>query len=111
VHGFLKIMPRIADHFVQAKVRHFDFEQKDQALEWLATGRWGKAYARGNRRTESLLARVLKLLRRLAGMIDQPDDAGADIGRRFLHVLGRVRPRAIPRAPAEPRSAACGAFP
>jgi hypothetical protein len=36
--GFLKIMPRIADHFVQAKIRHFDFEQKDRALEWLATG-------------------------------------------------------------------------
>ncbi len=37
--GFLKIMPRIADHFVQAKVKHFDFEQKDQALAWLETGR------------------------------------------------------------------------
>jgi hypothetical protein len=37
--GFLKIMPRIADHFVQAKVRHFDFEKKDQALAWLETGR------------------------------------------------------------------------
>jgi SpoIIAA-like len=37
--GFLKIMPRIADHFVQAKVRHFSFEEKDQALAWLETGR------------------------------------------------------------------------
>ena len=24
-------MPRIADHFVQAKIKHFDFEKKDQA--------------------------------------------------------------------------------
>lgn len=37
--GFLKIMPRIADHFVHAKVRHFNFEEKDQALAWLETGR------------------------------------------------------------------------
>ncbi len=36
---FLKIMPRIADHFVQAKIKHFDFEEKDQALAWLETGR------------------------------------------------------------------------
>ena len=36
---FLKIMPRIAEHFVQAKIRHFDFAQKDQALAWLETGR------------------------------------------------------------------------
>jgi len=36
--GFLKIMPRIADHFVSAQVRHFDFEQKDRALAWLETG-------------------------------------------------------------------------
>jgi hypothetical protein len=36
---FLKILPRIADHFVQAKVRHFSFEEKDQALAWLETGR------------------------------------------------------------------------
>jgi hypothetical protein len=34
--GFLKIMPRIADHFVQAKIKHFDFDEKDQALAWLA---------------------------------------------------------------------------
>ena len=37
--GFLKIVPRIADHFVQAKIKHFDFEEKDKALEWLETGR------------------------------------------------------------------------
>ena len=35
---FLKIIPRIADHFVQAKIKHFDFEKKDQALAWLETG-------------------------------------------------------------------------
>jgi hypothetical protein len=26
--GFLKIMPRIADHFVQPKIKHFDFEER-----------------------------------------------------------------------------------
>jgi SpoIIAA-like len=36
--GFLKIMPRIADHFVQAEIKHFDVAQKDQALAWLETG-------------------------------------------------------------------------
>lgn len=36
--GFLKIVPRIASHFVQAKIRHFDFEEKDRALAWLETG-------------------------------------------------------------------------
>jgi hypothetical protein len=33
--GFLKIMPTIAQHFVQAKIRHFEFEEKDLALAWL----------------------------------------------------------------------------
>jgi hypothetical protein len=37
--GFLKVLPRIAEHFVQAKVRHFDFEKKDEALAWLEEGR------------------------------------------------------------------------
>jgi tRNA U38,U39,U40 pseudouridine synthase TruA len=32
---FLSIMPRIANHFVQAKVKHFDFTEKDAALNWL----------------------------------------------------------------------------
>ena len=36
--GFLKIMPRIADHFVQAEIKHFDLAQKDQALAWLESG-------------------------------------------------------------------------
>jgi hypothetical protein len=35
--GLLKIMPRIAAHFVQAKIKHFDFEEKEQALVWLET--------------------------------------------------------------------------
>ena len=37
--GFLKMMPRIADHFVQAKIKHFNVDEKDQALAWLETGR------------------------------------------------------------------------
>ena len=37
--GFLKIVPRIAEHFVQAEIKHFDLAEKDQALAWLETGR------------------------------------------------------------------------
>ena len=37
--GFLKIVPRIASHFVQARIRHFDPSEKDHALAWLETGR------------------------------------------------------------------------
>lgn len=33
--AFLKIGPRVASHFVQAEVRHFDYDDKTQALEWL----------------------------------------------------------------------------
>ena len=33
--GFLKVMPNLAKHFVQAEIRHFNFEEKDQALAWL----------------------------------------------------------------------------
>jgi hypothetical protein len=36
--GFLKIVPRIATHFVQADIRHFDFHEKERALAWLETG-------------------------------------------------------------------------
>jgi hypothetical protein len=36
--GFLKIVPRIADHFVEAEVRHFDVDERDQALAWLEAG-------------------------------------------------------------------------
>ncbi len=35
---FLKIMPRIADHFVQTEIKHFDLEEKEQAFAWLETG-------------------------------------------------------------------------
>jgi hypothetical protein len=34
---FLNIVPRIADHFVQAEIKHFDLEEK--ALAWLEAGR------------------------------------------------------------------------
>ena len=37
--GFLSIVPRIADHFVRAEVKCFDFDDKEQALAWLETGR------------------------------------------------------------------------
>lgn len=33
--GFLTVMPHIIDHFIQAEVRHFPYEEKAQALEWL----------------------------------------------------------------------------
>src|SRR5262245_29238275 len=37
--GFLKIMPRIANHLVQPEIRDFESAEKDQALAWLETGR------------------------------------------------------------------------
>ncbi len=33
--SFLSIMPRVANHFIQAEVRHFDYDDKDAALNWL----------------------------------------------------------------------------
>jgi SpoIIAA-like len=33
--GFLSIMPQVANHFIQAEVRHFDYDDKDKALDWL----------------------------------------------------------------------------
>ncbi len=33
--GFLSILPKIADHFVKAEVRHFDFADREKALSWL----------------------------------------------------------------------------
>lgn len=33
----LSIMPGIADHFVKAEVKHFDYEEKEKALEWLTS--------------------------------------------------------------------------
>ena len=35
--GFLKIMPSIASHFVKAEVKHFDYDDKHKALEWLVS--------------------------------------------------------------------------
>lgn len=35
--GFLSIMPQVANHFVKAEVRHFDYKDKDAALSWLKT--------------------------------------------------------------------------
>ena len=35
--GFLSIMPQVANHFIQAEVRHFDYDDKDTALNWLKT--------------------------------------------------------------------------
>jgi len=35
----LSIMPHIADHFVDAKVKHFDYFDKDRALDWLSNPR------------------------------------------------------------------------
>jgi len=36
--SFLSIMPQVANHFVQAEVKHFDYEDKDAALHWLMSG-------------------------------------------------------------------------
>ena len=33
--SFLSIMPQVANHFVQAEIRHFDYDDKDAALNWL----------------------------------------------------------------------------
>jgi hypothetical protein len=37
-NGFLAILPAVADHFVAAEVRHFDFQDRDKALNWLRSG-------------------------------------------------------------------------
>ena len=33
--SFLSIMPQVANHFIQAEIRHFDYEDKEPALDWL----------------------------------------------------------------------------
>lgn len=33
--AFLTILPRVAEHFVQAEVRHFDYGDRDAAVAWL----------------------------------------------------------------------------
>jgi hypothetical protein len=37
-NGFLAILPAVADHFVAAEVRHFDYQDRDEALNWLRSG-------------------------------------------------------------------------
>jgi tRNA U38,U39,U40 pseudouridine synthase TruA len=35
--GILAILPSIANHFVQAEVKHFDYADKEKALRWLGS--------------------------------------------------------------------------
>src|SRR6516225_9381215 len=35
--GFLRIIPNVANHFVKAHVKHFNYDEKDKALEWLVS--------------------------------------------------------------------------
>ena len=37
--GFLSIMPSVANHFVQAEIRHFAWVDKSAALDWLKSDR------------------------------------------------------------------------
>jgi tRNA U38,U39,U40 pseudouridine synthase TruA len=32
---FLSILPQVANHFVQAEIRHFEYGEKDAAMNWL----------------------------------------------------------------------------
>ena len=34
--GILSILPRLANHFVDAEVKHFDYRDKERALQWLS---------------------------------------------------------------------------
>ena len=34
-NGFIAILPKVADHFIEAEVRHFDYQDRDEALRWL----------------------------------------------------------------------------
>jgi len=36
--GFLATVPKAADHFIAAEVRHFDYEDRDETLCWLRGG-------------------------------------------------------------------------
>lgn len=33
--GILSFLPRIADHFVKAEIKHFNYSDKDEAMSWL----------------------------------------------------------------------------
>jgi hypothetical protein len=35
---FLAILPSVADYFVAAEVRHFNYQDRDEALNWLRSG-------------------------------------------------------------------------
>jgi len=37
-NGFLAILPKVADYFAAAEVRHFDYTDRGLALNWLRTG-------------------------------------------------------------------------
>jgi hypothetical protein len=37
--GFLRIIPSVASHFVKAEIKHFNYDDKDRALEWLVVSR------------------------------------------------------------------------
>lgn len=37
-NGFLAILPMVADYFVAAEVRHYDYRERDKALNWLRSG-------------------------------------------------------------------------
>jgi hypothetical protein len=37
-NGFLAILPSVADYFVAAEVRHFNYQDRDEALNWLSSG-------------------------------------------------------------------------
>jgi len=39
--SFLAILPRVADHFTAAEVRHFEYRDRDAALAWLRGGQQG----------------------------------------------------------------------
>lgn len=36
--GFLAILPKVADYFVAAELRHFEYQERDRALAWLESG-------------------------------------------------------------------------
>lgn len=38
-NSFLAVLPMVADHFTDAEVRHFEYQDRDKALDWLRTGR------------------------------------------------------------------------
>ena len=35
---FLSVLPKIAEHFIHAQIRHFPYQDKQSALEWLGDG-------------------------------------------------------------------------